>query len=110
MGTLEQAREQGYVGESFDLPASSWGSGKDWHVWNGEKVADLVQLNTEVVDTALTAVDKAQGFRGRLRALPRAPARTRHPRDSRSPGQRTPRRGISIGGGLESRGRIVRRA
>lgn len=59
VGTLEQAREQGYVGESFDLPASSWGSGKDWHVWNGEKVADLVQLNTEVVDTALTAVDKA---------------------------------------------------
>ncbi|OAT68827.1 1,4-alpha-glucan branching protein [Mycobacteroides immunogenum] len=61
VGTLEQAREQGYVGAPFDLPASSWGSGKDWHVWNGEKVADLVQLNTEVVDTALTAVDKALG-------------------------------------------------
>ena len=28
-------------------------------VWSGEKVADLVQLNTEVVDTALSTVDKA---------------------------------------------------
>ena len=28
-------------------------------MWAGEKVADLVQLNTEVVDTALTTVDKA---------------------------------------------------
>jgi 1,4-alpha-glucan branching enzyme len=35
------------------------GFGKDWSVWSGEKVADLVQLNTEVVDTALSTVDKA---------------------------------------------------
>ena len=38
---------------------SSWGSGKDWQVWSGEQVADLVQLNAEVVDTALACVDKA---------------------------------------------------
>jgi 1,4-alpha-glucan branching enzyme len=41
------------------LPPSSWGSGKDWQVWSGERVADLVHLNTEVVDTALSTVDKA---------------------------------------------------
>ena len=41
------------------LPPSSWGSGKDWQVWAGDKVADLVQLNNEVVDTALSTVDKA---------------------------------------------------
>ena len=28
-------------------------------MWAGERVADLVQLNNEVVDTALTTVDKA---------------------------------------------------
>lgn len=28
-------------------------------MWSGEQVADLVRLNTEVVDTALSTVDKA---------------------------------------------------
>ena len=51
----------GFVGAPVELPPSSWGSGKDWQVWAGEQVADLVQLNTEVVDTALTTVDKALG-------------------------------------------------
>ncbi|MCW2629919.1 glycoside hydrolase family 57 protein [Mycobacterium sp.] len=59
VGTLSDAIAGGYVGARVDLPPSSWGSGKDWQVWAGEKVADLVQLNTEVVDTALTTVDKA---------------------------------------------------
>ncbi|GFG76642.1 1,4-alpha-glucan branching protein domain-containing protein [Mycobacterium botniense] len=59
VGTLSDALAGGYVGAAVELPASSWGSGKDWRVWTGEKVADLVQLNAEVVDTALTTVDKA---------------------------------------------------
>ena len=50
---------EGFVGSPVELPPSSWGSGKDWQVWAGEQVADLVQLNAEVVDTALTTVDKA---------------------------------------------------
>ena len=113
VGTLSDAVADGFVGAPVELPPSSWGSGKDWQVWAGEKVADLVQLNAEVVDTALTTVDKAlgetdrtagpqlrrrpdparnaahgvqrlavhgeQGFRRRLRALSRAPARARHP-------------------------------
>ncbi len=59
VGTLSDAIEAGFVGSPVELPPSSWGSGKDWQVWNGEKVADIVQLNAEVVDTALAAVDKA---------------------------------------------------
>lgn len=59
VGTLSDAIEAGFVGTPVELPPSSWGSGKDWQVWSGEQVADLVQLNAEVVDTALAAVDKA---------------------------------------------------
>jgi 1,4-alpha-glucan branching enzyme len=59
VGTLRDAAAGGYVGGPVELPPSSWGSGKDWQVWSGEKVADLVQLNAEVVDTALSTVDKA---------------------------------------------------
>ena len=59
VGTLSDAVARGFVGAPVELPPSSWGSGKDWQVWSGEQVADLVQLNTEVVDTALACVDKA---------------------------------------------------
>ncbi|MEZ0366557.1 1,4-alpha-glucan branching protein domain-containing protein [Mycobacterium sp. pUA109] len=59
VGTLSDAISAGYVGAPVQLPPSSWGSGKDWQVWTGDKVADLVQLNAEVVDTALSTVDKA---------------------------------------------------
>jgi 1,4-alpha-glucan branching enzyme len=64
VGTLTDALAAGFVGAPVELPPSSWGSGKDWQVWAGEQVADLVQLNTEVVDTALTTVDKALAHRG----------------------------------------------
>ena len=59
VGTLSDAVAEGFVGAAVELPPSSWGSGKDWQVWAGDKVADLVQLNNEVVDTALSTVDKA---------------------------------------------------
>jgi 1,4-alpha-glucan branching enzyme len=59
VGTLADAAASGYLGTPVELPPSSWGSGKDWQVWAGEQVADLVQLNAEVVDTALTTVSKA---------------------------------------------------
>ncbi len=61
VGTLSDAVADEYIGSPVELPPSSWGSGKDWQVWTGEKVVDLVQLNAEVVDTALTTVDKALG-------------------------------------------------
>lgn len=59
VGTLSDAISDCYVGSPVELPPSSWGSGKDWQVWSGEKVADLVQLNSEVVESALSTVDKA---------------------------------------------------
>ncbi len=59
VGTLTDAITDGFVGDAVDLPPGSWGSGKDWQVWAGEQVSDLVQLNAEVVDTALATVDKA---------------------------------------------------
>ena len=58
VGTLAGADDAGYVGTPVDLPASSWGSGKDWRVWNGPQVQHLVQLNSEVAQTAIDAVDK----------------------------------------------------
>ncbi len=59
VGTLTDAIDGGFVGAPVALPPGSWGSGKDWQVWAGDQVADLVRLNAEVVDTALTTVDKA---------------------------------------------------
>jgi 1,4-alpha-glucan branching enzyme len=46
--TLRGALDAGHVGAPIDLPASSWGSGKDWRVWDGEQVADMVTANTEL--------------------------------------------------------------
>lgn len=57
VGTLADARARGFVGEPIELPESSWGSGKDWRVWAGDQVADLVQLNSEVVAECLAHVD-----------------------------------------------------
>ena len=57
VSTLRGAAEAGHVGSPVDLGRSSWGSGKDWRVWEGGSVRDLVELNAEVVRTALDAVD-----------------------------------------------------
>lgn len=68
VGTLSDAMANGFVGSPVELPAGSWGSGKDWQVWSGPKVADLVALNAEVVDTALACVDKSLAQAGSLPA------------------------------------------
>ena len=57
VGTLATARRDGYVGEPVELGDSSWGSGKDWRVWEGPQVQHLVRLNTEVSATALHTLD-----------------------------------------------------
>nr|WP_308115649.1 MULTISPECIES: glycoside hydrolase family 57 protein [unclassified Rhodococcus (in: high G+C Gram-positive bacteria)] len=68
VGTLAGAKRDGYVGDPVDLPDTSWGSGKDWRVWAGDPVRDLVDLNAEVTATALDAVDAAPpgGLRDRV--------------------------------------------
>jgi 1,4-alpha-glucan branching enzyme len=51
--TLQGALEAGHLGGPVDLPASSWGSGKDWRVWDGEQVADMVDANARLQRTLL---------------------------------------------------------
>ncbi|MBF6275649.1 MULTISPECIES: glycoside hydrolase family 57 protein [Nocardia] len=58
VGTLADARADGFVGEPVELADSSWGSGKDWRVWAGDQVRDLVELNAEIVRAALDTLDK----------------------------------------------------
>lgn len=63
--TLRGAVEAGCVGPPVELPASSWGSGKDWRVWDGAAVADMVASNAELQRRLLTTVDScAGGVRG----------------------------------------------
>ncbi|OLT13712.1 1,4-alpha-glucan branching protein [Pseudonocardia sp. CNS-139] len=54
--TLRGAVDTGLVGAPVELPPSSWGSGKDWRVWAGEAVTDLVALNERVQKTLLDAL------------------------------------------------------
>ncbi|NIH85002.1 1,4-alpha-glucan branching protein domain-containing protein [Amycolatopsis granulosa] len=61
--TLRGAVEAGLLGAPVELPASSWGSGKDWRVWDGEQVADMVADNA--------------ALQQRLLALPRPDVRDR---------------------------------
>src|SRR5690606_17654083 len=68
IGTLSDAVAAGLIGTPVQLPASSWGSGKDWRVWSGPQVADLVELNAEVVEGALATVDKALAHNAALGA------------------------------------------
>ena len=53
--TLGDAVDDGLVGDPVDLRESSWGSGKDWRVWAGPQVADLVARNAEVQSDLLAA-------------------------------------------------------
>lgn len=64
VGTLADARANGYVGAPVELADSSWGSGKDWRVWAGEQVQDLVELNADVVRLTLDTLDKLHAGRG----------------------------------------------
>jgi 1,4-alpha-glucan branching enzyme len=51
--TLRGAIEAGHVGAPVALPASSWGSGKDWRVWDGEQVSDLVNAGAALQEELL---------------------------------------------------------
>ena len=44
--TLREAVDR-HVAGRVDLPAGSWGSGKDWRVWDGERVEDMVAANDD---------------------------------------------------------------
>lgn len=55
VSTLERARDR--AKESLHLPAGSWGSGKDWRVWDGEQVSDIAEANQQVQQDVLHALD-----------------------------------------------------
>lgn len=57
--TLGGAVAAGAVAGRVDLVAGSWGSGKDWRVWAGPQVADLVHEAGRVQDRLLHVVRKA---------------------------------------------------
>jgi len=59
--TLRGALDEGLVGGPVELPASSWGSGKDWRVWDGALVADLVELGREVQRRLLAKTSRHAG-------------------------------------------------
>ena len=52
---MRQVREE--ATESIELPAGSWGSGKDWRVWEGEQVQDIVALHEALQQEFLTHLD-----------------------------------------------------
>ncbi len=41
LSTLRGARDSGLVAGPVELPASSWGAGKDWRIWDNDAVAEL---------------------------------------------------------------------
>lgn len=43
---------------SIQLPESSWGSGKDWSVWNGERVRDIVITHDQSQNYVLDLLDR----------------------------------------------------
>ena len=46
--TLTGARASGHVTDRVDLPSGSWGSGKDWRVWEDPSVVDLTTRHADV--------------------------------------------------------------
>ncbi len=56
--TLTGAIEAGHVAGPVELPAGSWGSGKDWRVWDGAHVDDLNAAARAAQERLLAVVDK----------------------------------------------------
>lgn len=64
VSTLRGALAAGHLGGPAEVPASSWGWGKDWRSWAGDQVADLVASNAELQRDLLSIVDESKaGFR-----------------------------------------------
>lgn len=62
VSTLERERDRAHT--AAHLPAGSWGSGKDWRVWDGELVRDIADANQQLQVVVLDALDhQARGHR-----------------------------------------------
>jgi 1,4-alpha-glucan branching enzyme len=64
VSTLRGAVAAGHVGPPVDLGPSSWGSGKDWRVWDNPAVADLATAVDAVQRRLLSIVDVRSGRHG----------------------------------------------
>ena len=68
--TLSGAIEAGHVDGDATLRPGSWGSGKDWRVWEGGAVAELVDESRDIQQRLLDVTNKlVRGRVGRLPAL-----------------------------------------
>jgi 1,4-alpha-glucan branching enzyme len=62
VSTLERVRDR--ADTAAHLPAGSWGSGKDWRVWDGELVSDIAEANQRLQASVLDALaDQPRGYR-----------------------------------------------
>jgi 1,4-alpha-glucan branching enzyme len=61
VSTLGGAVEAGHLGPPVHPRASSWGSGKDWRVWDSPQVADLVADSAAVQRRLLSVLDARCG-------------------------------------------------
>ncbi len=61
--TLATAIDSGHVAGPVCLQSGSWGSGKDWRVWDGAAVRDLVEESQEAQHRLLDIVDKTVAAR-----------------------------------------------
>ena len=62
--TLAGARQAGLADRAVTLPASSWGAGKDWRVWDNPAVADLNAELAGVGKRLFTVLDERCDRRG----------------------------------------------
>ena len=58
VGTLGSALAAGHLTGRVELDRCSWGSGKDWRVWDNPAVADLVAGSARVQQRLISTVDK----------------------------------------------------
>ncbi|HVE63701.1 MAG TPA: 1,4-alpha-glucan branching protein domain-containing protein [Mycobacteriales bacterium] len=63
LSTLAGAVDAGHADDSVDLQPGSWGSGKDWRVWDGAAVRDLVEESRDAQLRLLELVDKTVAAR-----------------------------------------------
>jgi 1,4-alpha-glucan branching enzyme len=67
--TLQRALEAGAVAGRVDPEPGTWGAGKDFHVWDGEPVRDLVADHELATERVLAVLDKAWPWGHRDAAL-----------------------------------------
>lgn len=58
--TLAGALGRAEVAGRVDLPAGSWGSGRDWRIWDGTQVRDLVAASARVQRRLVRVVDRCR--------------------------------------------------